>query len=645
MTQTVGGAANMLRARPSRERGRKSSGKGKRSPLARKVAVFLLVALIAAAGLAGWLADPASGKISAGVTVNSFAVGGLTPEEAKAALLARTSALALTFKGPNFNTIITPAVASRGRQALADFDIEAAVQQAYSVGRRDNVLASAAERLNAYLFGSSVDLAIKLDRGALRDELLSRLGGLAQKARDARLDIRLDPKGGSTVVTVIPEREGRTIDLEAIARESEQRLYAMSAAPVEVDLIKDPPDLTAAQVDPLRDEVSAALARAPLTVRSGEKTWTVTDAMLVGWLAAIPAPGGRARLGLNETVVRRYLETLAPELRVSAKDAVFQMTDGRVTKFEPSVDGQQLDVESSLAAIDAAVFTAETPADIELVLRLAPPKVSTADSNPYGIREIVGVGESNFKGSPKNRRINIGVGAKSLDGTLIQPNEEFSLLKTLGAIDEAHGYLKELVIKQDKTVPEFGGGLCQIGTTTFRAVLAAGLPVKERQNHSYRVVYYERDGAGKYMGPGKDATIYDPRPDFKFLNDTGNVLLLKTAISGDRLTFTLWGAKDGRKAEQTDSKVFNVVPPPEKKIIETTDLKPGETKCTESPHPGADAVFTYTVTYPNGDIKKQDFKSHYRPWGEVCLIGIDPSAKAAEGTDLPSADVAGAAGQ
>ncbi len=645
MTQTAGAAADMLRAKPTRERGRKRTARKKRSPLARKVAIFLLIALIAAAGLAGWLLAPGSGKISAGVTVNSFAVGGLTPDEAKAAILARTSALTLTYQGPDFNTVILPAAASPSRRALAAFDIEAAVQKAYSIGRRDSTLASAAERLNAYIFGSTVDLPFKLDRNALREELLSRLGGLTQAARDARLEIKLDPKGGPADVSVAPEREGRTVDVETIARESEQRLYDLSATPVEVKIIKDRPDLTASAVEPLREPVSAALARAPLTLTSGDKKWTVTAAMLADWLEAVPAPGGQARLGLDETKVKKYLSDLAPALRAKASDAVFQMKDGKVSVFEPSVDGTELDPEASLAAISAAVFGADAPAKVELSVRRAPPKIGTADANPYGIREVIGVGESNFKGSPKNRRINIAVGAKTLDGTLIQPNEEFSLLKTLGAIDEAHGYLKELVIKENKTTPEVGGGLCQIGTTTFRAVLSAGLPVTERQNHSYRVVYYERDGAGNFMGAGKDATIYDPKPDFRFVNDTGNVVLLKTAITGDRLTFTLWGVQDGRKAEQTDSKVYNVVPPPEKKIVETTDLKPGETKCTESPHPGADAVFTYMVTYADGTVKKRDFKSHYKPWGEVCLIGVDPNAVPAATGDLPSADAAGVTGQ
>ena len=109
------------------------------------------------------------------------------------------------------------------------------------------------------------------------------------------------------------------------------------------------------------------------------------------------------------------------------------------------------------------------------------------------------------------------------------------MLKVLIPFTEKAGWLPELVIKGNKTVPELGGGLCQIGTTLFRAILASGLPITERQSHSYRVRYYEPAGA--------DATIYEPRPDFRFVNDTGNYLLINGYVEGDEVTFEVWGTK------------------------------------------------------------------------------------------------------
>jgi len=274
---------------------------------------------------------------------------------------------------------------------------------------------------------------------------------------------------------------------------------------------------------------------------------------------------------------------------------------------------------------------------IELIVKVTEPKVAVGSTNDLGIKEIIGIGYSNFAGSPSNRRHNIGVGAATLNGVLIPPGEEFSLVKTLGAIDGQHGYLQELVIKQNETKPEYGGGLCQIGTTVFRAALQSGLPITMRRNHSYRVVYYEPAGT--------DATIYDPWPDMKFINDTANYILVQAKLSGNNLSFEFWGAKDDRQVsfegnnvvtdlKQLKPKIFNITTPGPKREVETEELEPGKTKKVESAHNGADASFNRTVVKADGTELKETWKSHYVPWQEVWLIGVDPAKKAAEAAAL-----------
>ena len=354
-------------------------------------------------------------------------------------------------------------------------------------------------------------------------------------------------------------------------------------------------------------------------------------------------------MGFNSAALNKYLESKAPSFAITPIEAIFEMEEGKVTRLEPSAEGEKLDIKDSIAALEDAVFGVEGSKRVELPIIPVKPEVTTEESNPYGVREIIGVGATNFRGSPRNRRINIAVGAATLNGMVIPPDMEFSLMKALGEIDSEHGYTQELVIKKDKTVPEYGGGLCQIGTTTFRTAMASALPITERRNHSYRVSYYERDGDGWYIGPGKDATIYDPWPDFKFKNDTGNSIIIMTDIDGNKLEFTFWGVNDGRVAEESEVQVWDITEPPEKKEIPSEDLKPGEEKCTEYPHAGAKAAFRYTITYADGTEDEQRFFSLYRPWGEVCLIGIDPNAPPlpedmGSGTDI-SADASGAQGE
>ena len=226
-------------------------------------------------------------------------------------------------------------------------------------------------------------------------------------------------------------------------------------------------------------------------------------------------------------------------------------------------------------------------------------------------------------------RHNIAVGAAAVHGLVIRPGEEFSLVAALGEIDAAAGYLPELVIKGDKTIPEYGGGLCQIGTTVFRAAVGSGLPITARRNHSYRVSYYEPAGT--------DAAIYDPSPDVRFVNDTNRSILIQSRIEKDDVYFDFWGTKDGRLVTTTTPVVYNIVKPAPTKIIETEDLKPGEKKCTERAHNGADAYFDYTVIYPEGATSSpleqtRRFSSHYVPWQEVCLVGKTASSSAATST-------------
>lgn len=292
-----------------------------------------------------------------------------------------------------------------------------------------------------------------------------------------------------------------------------------------------------------------------------------------------------------------------------------EIKNGKVSSWQAGKSGRVVDLEASAQMINDDLLAGNETS------KLITKEVESQDiklDSALQIKEIIGTGHSKFTGSSANRIKNIRNGANTLQGILIKPGEEFSLIKTLGKIDGSSGYVEELVIKGDKTTPEFGGGLCQIGTTVFRAALSSGLPITMRQNHSYRVSYYEPAGT--------DATIYDPRPDLRFINDTGNYILLQYRIEKDNLYFDFWGTKDGRVATTTYPTIYNIVKPAPTKMVETTDLKPGQKKCTEGSHNGADAFFDYKVIYPEGAtstrVVEKRFTSHYVPWQGVCLVGV-----------------------
>ncbi len=639
-------ATNDMTATANAKRKKNRSGR-----TASVLAFLLLILLLTAMGTYGYLFRLGADVMAEGVTVGRTDVSGLTKAEAARLITESMGGFRLTFRLDDKTYSVEANNVDPNGAPLVRFQVDQAVQKALGFGRDPSFVAATAARFAALLSGHTVSVPFELDRNRLLRLLTSEFGAAVSRAENAdiRVSVRAD---GTPDIAIAKERIGMTIDYSAAVNDAQARLERLSNAIIPLSATREYPTITTAEARSVSGEAEVMMARAPFTIMAKGKKWTVPASAVADWLT-VERPegaGGQVQVGLNPAKASGYLEKKTNAIRIAPKNAVFELLGGKVATFDPSEDGEGLDLPKSIALIGSFLRTGNGPdgqaVEPPLDLPIAPikPEIDTLASNPYGIKEVIGVGDTNFAGSPTNRRRNIATGAKALDGVLVMPGEEFSTMKTLGTVDATNGYLEELVIKDNKTEPEFGGGLCQIGTTTFRAVLASGLPVTERRNHSYRVPYYERDGSGRNIGPGKDATIYDPSPDFKFKNDTAAAILIRTAIKGNRATFTFWGAKDGRKAEQTDSRVWNIKPPPPKKITETADLPPGVEKCTEKAHEGSDAQFTYTVTYADGTVVKKDFFSRYRPWGEVCLVGIDPNKPQQSEVTVPSADTAGAAG-
>ena len=187
-------------------------------------------------------------------------------------------------------------------------------------------------------------------------------------------------------------------------------------------------------------------------------------------------------------------------------------------------------------------------------------------------------------------------------------------MRAIGTTTEENGFVKEFVIKENKSVKELGGGLCQVSTTLFRLALASGLPITERQAHRYVVGYY---------GPGLDATIYGPYPDLRFINDTGHYLLVQGRVDGDDMILEFYGQKDGRSSFVSEPELSDEKPAPDTKYAISADLPFGTQQCSETPRKGVTAEVTYKVAYPSGESKEQIFKSVYQPWQKICLIGTN----------------------
>jgi vancomycin resistance protein YoaR len=257
---------------------------------------------------------------------------------------------------------------------------------------------------------------------------------------------------------------------------------------------------------------------------------------------------------LEASAIEKFLDDLSRQTDRDPVDAKFAIEDGRATSFALSQKGLQLDKEKSLKII-ADYFSQDKDGEkniLVLAFSEIEPSIASDSLDNLGINSLIGEGHSNFKGSPKNRIFNIKVATSRFNGVLIKPEEEFSFVKVLGEVDGEHGYLPELVIKHDKTEPEFGGGICQVSTTAFRAAILSGLKITARKNHAYPVQYYNPQGF--------DSTVYVPRPDLRFVNNTPGHILIQTKIEGTELVFQFYGTSDGRRVNMIGPKIIQKNP-------------------------------------------------------------------------------------
>ena len=584
-------------------------------------------------------------KIYPGVHLNDINLSGMTYEQANTLLKKEVSDInqnGVIFYYYDFNSTasdtlrkatVYPLVSSFSGDIayeVINFNLNKTIEEAFEVGRGQSFLVNLRNKIDTYLNSREVDVYFEVNKEEIEKILKSQFSKYEVPASDAKL-LKKSNQNNHIVFAVTKEKVGYIIDYKKGIKNLESNLAELNTSSIELVSVIDNPGVY--QEDGLKaaSRANEILSFAPFTLfyegYSGleipETEWHIKRDTLADWLVIKKGFSNGAQIGLNGVVQKYLTDEVLPVLDVRPNDARLEVNAGKVIEFQAGEDGLTLNFNQTVRNLEDRIInrshssiTKETDDAKRISVVHSEVKAKhTNDINDMGIKEVVGVGSSNFAGSPSNRRHNIKTGINTLNGMIIEPGEEFSLIGALGEIDDVNGYLPELVIKGGKTISEFGGGLCQVGTTLFRTVLDAGLPVTQRRNHSYRVGYYEPAGT--------DATIYDPWPDFKFKNDTEKFLLLQTFMEGDILKFEFWGTQDGRVSSTTYPVIYNIVEPGPRKVIETTDLEPGKEKCTERAHSGADAYFDYLVQYADGEKKEERFKSYYVPWQEVCLVGVE----------------------
>ena len=294
------------------------------------------------------------------------------------------------------------------------------------------------------------------------------------------------------------------------------------------------------------------------------------------------------------------------------------------------IPGRKL--EADLAALLTITALEQDIPTIQLPVTETDPGITIEDATleDLGIRELVAIGESDFTGSPVNRRHNIGIGLAKFNGYIIPQGMEFSFNDILGPVNAKEGYRKELTILGERVIPDFGGGLCQVSTTAYRGAWLAGFPILERRNHSFAVSFYSPSGT--------DATIFPPQTNVRFLNDSPGSLLVQTFTEGNKAYFLYYGTRStDRSVDLIGPFTWDFRKPGEDRTMYTTEIPPGETRIVSKAVTGMRALWYRSLTFADGREELEPVPSFYEARSNIEEIGVppdDPRLLAKQETDL-----------
>ncbi len=310
-------------------------------------------------------------------------------------------------------------------------------------------------------------------------------------------------------------------------------------------------------------------------------------------------------------------EKCAPAV-TEAKNAAITRQNGAFI-VTPSVIGKAVDVEATKQALDAALANGlSEPVTAAAVITEVRPQITTEDLST--IKDVLGTFSTSFSTSGASRSKNLQVGSSKINGHVLMPGETLSGYDCMHPFTVANGYATASAYENGQVVDSVGGGVCQIATTLYNAVLRAELLVNQRQNHSMAI---------GYVKPSEDAAIAGTYKDIKFTNNYSTPIYIEGYTSGKTLTFTIYG-KETRPTNRTFefiSETLSVTDPGAPKEVVDPSMAPGSRKQIQSAHRGIKSRL-WKVVYVDGIEQSREILNTdtYNP--SKAIIKVGPAAPA-----------------
>lgn len=287
--------------------------------------------------------------------------------------------------------------------------------------------------------------------------------------------------------------------------------------------------------------------------------------------------------------------------------------------------GYALDVETSIDKVNGYLTGGwdRRPCTIALDVSVQEPKGNREDL--LQVRDVLGTYTTSYTSSGPSRSANVQNGCDHVNGILLYPGEEFSMYKSVAPFTQENGYYMAGSYLNGKVVDSLGGGICQVSTTLYNAVLLAELDVVERHNHSMIVSYVE---------PSADAAIAESAgKDFRFVNNLDYPIYIEGYTQNKKITFTIYGKETREPGREVryESKVLEVIKPPSDTIY-ADDTQPIGYIVADSAHIGYKAQLWKVVSENGVEVSRtQVNSSSYKMVPRSATVGTatsDPVAQA-----------------
>lgn len=404
-------------------------------------------------------------KIIAGVYIDNINVSGLTKEEAKyniQTLLNEQLPSDLNLVHNEYQTTLNI------NQIQVSYDIDKAIDEAYSIGRSDNVLTNIINVFKLILFHSNTNLNFSYSKS----DLDNFLEDISAKLPDAIIQSSYYVDGSNLVIT--KGREGSIVNIEASDK-------------IIIDTIMK------------RNYKNESIALVTITKQPNEID----------------------------------IEKIHSEIYKESVNAYYT-TDPYVV--HPHENG--VDFKNSIDEIKDILK--QEKEEYVIPLKFTAPNVTTNMIGTEAFPDLISSFKTKYNARQTDRTTNLKIAAGKINGTVVMPGETFSYNTVVGKRTIEAGYKNAAIYENGQVVDGLAGGICQISTTLYNAVLFANLDIVERRNHQF---------VPSYVGAGRDATVVYGSTDFKFKNNRSYPIKIVCSVNGGIANFEIFGLKEQNEYE------------------------------------------------------------------------------------------------